>query len=74
MITGAGLGSVDWSDFDKDGDMDVLVTGTRGSEYIAKIFINDAAYFRDINAGTHRGLFSRMLFGGIMITMVIRIF
>lgn len=34
-------GSVQWGDYDNDGDLDLLVTGTTGNFNISKIFRND---------------------------------
>jgi FG-GAP-like repeat/FlgD Ig-like domain len=53
---GAGLegvheGSVAWGDYDKDGDLDVLLTGTSSSGSISLIYRNDAGTFTDIGAG-----------------------
>ncbi len=47
---GAGLdgvldGSVAWGDYDRDGDLDILLTGDTGSGYIAKIYRNDEGSF-----------------------------
>lgn len=35
-------GQVTWSDYDNDGDLDVLLTGWNGSEYITKIYCNNS--------------------------------
>ena len=49
---GAGLAdvydsSVDWGDYDNDGDLDILLTG----QYVSKVYRNDGGTFTDINAG-----------------------
>lgn len=45
-------GIVTWNDYDNDGDLDVLLTGTRNSgEPTAKIFRNDVEDFVDSMAG-----------------------
>ena len=33
--------SVAWGDYDNDGDLDILLTGTTGSTYVAKLYRND---------------------------------
>lgn len=44
--------SVACADYDNDGDLDLLITGDRGSgPYIASIYRNDAGTFNNINAG-----------------------
>lgn len=56
-VTDAGLvnvsrSSIAWADYDNDGDLDVLLTGDKGSgPYIASIYRNDAGTFTNINAG-----------------------
>ena len=45
-------GTLEWSDFDKDGDLDLLLCGYQGIEsvQITKIFRNDHGSFTDIGA------------------------
>ncbi|MBK7173354.1 MAG: VCBS repeat-containing protein [Bacteroidales bacterium] len=51
-IVGVGRSSVSWADYDKDGDLDILVTGNTGSgPYVAAIYRNDLGSFININAG-----------------------
>ena len=51
-LTGINISSVDWGDYDNDGDLDILLTGYGGSNYISKIYRNDGNdIFTDINAG-----------------------
>ncbi|MCX6301696.1 MAG: FG-GAP-like repeat-containing protein [Bacteroidia bacterium] len=50
-LTGIYRGSVAWGDYDSDGDLDILLTGDDGSNYISKIYRNDAGVFTDIIAG-----------------------
>ena len=45
-LTAAGLpglrdGSVAWRDYDGDGDLDFLLVGTKGSEYLTRVYRND---------------------------------
>jgi hypothetical protein len=42
--------SLDWGDYDNDGDLDILLTGTNSSD-TAKVYRNDSGTFTDINAG-----------------------
>jgi len=45
-------GSVDWGDFDHDGDLDLLITGESVSGPVSRIFRNDrGGIFTDVNAG-----------------------
>ena len=44
--------SVDWGDYDNDGDYDVLITGEDTAGFIfTRIYRNDNAVFTDVNAG-----------------------
>ncbi len=45
-------GSIDWGDYDNDGDLDILMTGRDGSEIISGVYRNDGDNtFVDIAAG-----------------------
>ncbi|MDA3884441.1 MAG: FG-GAP-like repeat-containing protein [Candidatus Delongbacteria bacterium] len=46
-ITGTGS----WGDYDKDGDLDIILCGYDGSEEVTIIYRNDAGTFTEINAG-----------------------
>jgi hypothetical protein len=54
-IEGVYSSSVDWGDYDNDGDLDIIVAGETSSypDYapITKIYRNDSGSFNDINAG-----------------------
>jgi len=52
-VKGTRSGSVDWGDYDHDGDIDILITGeSTGNNIISKIYRNDRRNnFSDINAG-----------------------
>lgn len=51
-LVNASRSSVAWADYDNDGDLDVLITGDKGSgPYIASIYRNNAGVFSNINAG-----------------------
>ena len=45
------LSSVDWADYDADGDPDLLLTGTTGGQFISYIYRNDNGSFTQIDAG-----------------------
>ncbi|MEZ2244083.1 MAG: S8 family serine peptidase, partial [Microcoleus sp.] len=49
-LAGAYYSSANWGDYDNDGDLDILVTGTNGPNSIAKVYRNDSGNFTDINA------------------------
>lgn len=51
-LVNASRSSVAWADYDNDGDLDVLITGDKGSgPYIASIYKNNSGVFSNINAG-----------------------
>ncbi|HYG21148.1 MAG TPA: FG-GAP-like repeat-containing protein [Verrucomicrobiae bacterium] len=46
------IGSLDWGDFDNDGDHDILMSGQGQSSSMARVYRNDGnGTFSDINAG-----------------------
>ncbi len=51
--------SAAWGDYDNDGDLDLLLTGKRGSSYISKVYRNDAGAFTETAGagltGVYRG-------------------
>ncbi|HTK82428.1 MAG TPA: FG-GAP-like repeat-containing protein [Bacteroidota bacterium] len=52
-IPGLMYGSAAWGDYDNDGDLDILVTGSpdQGLSFFSKVYRNDNGSFVDINAG-----------------------
>jgi len=52
-LPGCVYGSTSWGDYDNDGDLDLLLTGSPdgGMSFISKIFRNDNGTFIDIQAG-----------------------
>lgn len=52
-LPGTRTGSIDWGDFDHDGDIDILITGeTDGNLIVSRVYRNDRnGRFVDINAG-----------------------
>ncbi len=50
-LEGGNYASAAWGDYDKDGDLDVLVSGAADSGYITKVYRNDAGVFVEANAG-----------------------
>ena len=50
-LTGVENSSVAWGDYDNDGDLDILLTGTDNSwNPVSKVFRNDTGSFTDIGA------------------------
>ena len=49
-LEGVYFNSASWGDYDNDSDLDILLTGTTGSNNIAKVYRNDSGNFTDINA------------------------
>ena len=57
-LPGVYAGSVDWGDYDNDGDLDMILAGND----IARIYRNDGGALTDINAGLpvlYNGAFTR---------------
>jgi predicted nucleotidyltransferase len=50
-LPGVQYSSIAWGDYDNDGDLDVLLTGSSSSGLISKIYRNDNSIFTEINAG-----------------------
>jgi PKD repeat protein len=50
-LPGVNFSAAAWGDYDRDGDLDILLIGYTGSAYISKIYRNDLGFFTDINAG-----------------------
>lgn len=51
-LTGVEFSAVAWGDYDKDGDLDVLLAGrTAGDSDVSKVYRNDGGVFTDIQAG-----------------------
>ncbi len=40
-LAGVRRGSVDWGDYDSDGDLDILLTGDTGSGMVSKVYRNE---------------------------------
>ena len=53
-LQGVFNGSVAWGDYDRDGDLDILLTGSTGTSRISRIYRNDGGKFTDIGAGLMR--------------------
>lgn len=49
-LTHVDNGSLDWGDYDNDGDSDLILTGDSGASKVSKIYRNDAGTFVDIGA------------------------
>ncbi len=50
-LPGVYNSSAAWGDYDRDGDLDILLTGYDGSARIARVYRNDGGVFTDIGAG-----------------------
>jgi hypothetical protein len=52
-FAGLGAGAAAWGDYDKDGDLDLLISGWPGPpmDQISRVYRNDAGTFTDIQAG-----------------------
>ena len=44
-LTGVREGSVAWGDYDNDGDLDILLSGSTGAGYVSKIYRNNSQTF-----------------------------
>jgi uncharacterized repeat protein (TIGR01451 family) len=42
-LTGVSQSAVAWGDYDNDGDLDILLTGDRGSSYVTTVYRNDGS-------------------------------
>ncbi|MBQ4820615.1 FG-GAP-like repeat-containing protein [Aquimarina sp. MMG016] len=47
-LTGVTDGAVAWGDYDNDGDLDILLTGSIGSTKVSKIYTNTAGTFTEL--------------------------
>jgi uncharacterized membrane protein YeaQ/YmgE (transglycosylase-associated protein family) len=51
-LTGVYVSTAVWGDYDSDGDLDILLTGSDGAVPVSKVYRNDGAgVFTDIGAG-----------------------
>jgi len=58
-LTGVISGSVEWGDYDNDGDLDILLTGSTGTENISKIYQNNGSdSFSEQNAILLEGVYA----------------
>jgi hypothetical protein len=63
-LPGVMNGSLAWGDYDGDGNLDLLITGTSGSRGIARIFHNEAGDFRTYTTLSTNGLIRGKSFWG----------
>ncbi|MDY8134325.1 FG-GAP-like repeat-containing protein [Aquimarina sp. 2201CG5-10] len=47
-LTGVTDGAVAWGDYDNDGDLDIVLTGSAGGSRISKIYTNTAGTFTEL--------------------------
>jgi hypothetical protein len=62
-LTGVYLSSGTWSDYDNDGRLDILITGSSSSGLVAKVYRNTGSGFIDINAGLSGVSYGRGIWG-----------
>ena len=53
---GVEASSVAWGDYDNDGNLDILLTGTNGTSYITKLYRNTGTGFTEVYAGSLTGV------------------
>jgi hypothetical protein len=63
VLTGVRDSSVVWGDYDKDGDLDIMLTGRSSSGLISKIYRNDSGVFTDIGAALTGVYYSSVAWG-----------
>ena len=52
-IDGVHKGSINWTDYNKDGNLDIFITGNTGTDIVAKLYQgNGAGGFTEIQSGT----------------------
>jgi hypothetical protein len=66
-LPGVSQGSVAWGDYDNDGDLDILLTGYTGSEWISRVYRNDAATAPNTEPSTPANLSTQL--DGLTLTM-----
>ncbi|MEG4495046.1 S8 family serine peptidase [Microcoleus sp. D3_18_C4] len=62
-LQGVSDGSVNWGDYDNDGDLDILLSGANQSGFSSKIYRNDGGIFTDISANLQGVYFSSVTWG-----------
>ena len=50
-LAGVSHGAVTWGDYDNDGDLDILVTGSGDSGPVTRLYRNEGGVFTDVAAG-----------------------
>ena len=50
-LPGVKYGSAKWGDYDNDGDLDLILTGDAGTEFISRIYRNDSGNFTHMQLG-----------------------
>jgi hypothetical protein len=62
-LQGVSYSSIEWGDYDNDMDLDLLITGSNGTNNISTIYRNDSGLFNDINAGLTGVAFGSAVWG-----------
>lgn len=57
QVPGVVSSSLDWGDYDNDGDPDLLITGHNGSIAISKIYQNTGSGFSEVYSGQLAGFY-----------------
>ena len=50
-LPGLGGGDAAWGDYDNDGDLDLVLCGDTGTQYLSEVYRNDAGTLQPIGAG-----------------------
>jgi predicted nucleotidyltransferase len=57
-LTGVSYSSAEWGDYDNDGDLDIVLTGSKGIKPISKIYNNTGNGFVEVYPGSLTGVYN----------------